>query len=66
VIGNAYELLAFVTPLLVRENRWADLRAIWFFLMRFDVPVDHHRLAAALEKEAGPEFADRYRQECTK
>lgn len=63
VIGNANQLLAFVTPRLARENRWADLRAIWFFLMRFDVPVDHRRVAATLEKEGGPELADRYREE---
>jgi hypothetical protein len=62
VVGNANELLAFMTPACVREGRWNDLRAIWTFLARLEVPVDHGRLAKAVEKEHGPELAERYRQ----
>jgi hypothetical protein len=62
VIDNANELLAFLAPGLAGEGRWDDLRAISRFLARLDVPVDHQRLAAALEKEGKPGLADQYRQ----
>ena len=62
VIGNANELLAFMAPGLAHDGRWTDLRAIWTFLARLDVPIDHERTARAIEQEHGPELAGRYRQ----
>ncbi len=60
VIGNTNELLAVLSPGLAADGRWSDLRAIWAFLSKLDVPVDHARLQGVVEKEVGRELAARY------
>jgi hypothetical protein len=62
VIGNANELLEVLTPAFAAGGRWSDLRAIWTFLERLDVPVNHERIARSLEKAHGAPVATRYRE----
>ena len=61
VIGNANALLAAMTDSLAADGHWDHLRAIWAFLGHLDVPIDHARVAKAIEKQEGPELAGRYR-----
>ena len=60
-IRNANELLGVLTPILVKDGLWNELRGVWAFLEELDVKVDHKRIAKAVEKELGAHIAGHYR-----
>jgi hypothetical protein len=60
-IRNANELLAVLTPILVKDGLWNELRGIWAFLEELDVKVNHKQIGKTVEKELGAHIAGHYR-----
>jgi hypothetical protein len=60
-VRNANELLAVLTPILVKDGLWNELRGIWAFLEELDVKVNHKQIGKTVEKELGAHIAGHYR-----
>jgi hypothetical protein len=60
-VRNSNELLTALTPILVKDGLWSELRGIWVFLDDLSIKVDHKRIGKAVEKELGAHIAGHYR-----